>query len=65
MHSVHNSLIVREQIIEFIKENGPSSPMEIEKNFLNVATRARIATQILMDEGILILDERLRLAISK
>jgi hypothetical protein len=65
MHSVHNSLIVREQIIEFIKENGPSSPLEIEKKFLNVATRARIATQILMDEGILILDERLRLAISK
>lgn len=55
---------MKEKIVAYVREHGPQSPRQMEKAFRNEEREARIATQDLLDEGVLYLNERLKLAVS-
>lgn len=55
---------MREKIVAYIRDHGPRSPRQMEKAFRNEEREARIATQELLDDGTLYLNERLKLDVS-
>ena len=58
---------IERRLFEHVLVSGPCSPRELEVHFheLGFAREARIACTHLLDEGNLLLDDRLKLAVNK